>query len=138
MVLKRLLISVTEEPLHICSGLLTELQGSLTVIVGRWSWKVIPWWYWGSLWSASPLFRSHWRQCWVNMTVFVGRWSSKGHSPVTLGRPWFYTFIAQVYWETAFSWYDSDKMVLKRPCVSDTGEASACFFRSPGRQGICW
>ena len=42
--------------------------------------------------------------------------------------------------DRAISWYNSfsGKMVLKIPCISDTGKASAHLIRSSERQSICW
>ena len=118
--------------------------------------RLIPWWQWWSLVFGQSLFRSPLlrtrslscsprrqctsildrRQIQVDVIVWVVRWSWKGHTLMTLGKPQLCTLIAQVSWETELQavlpedsvshWYNSfnGKIVLVRLRVSDTGEAA--------------
>ena len=69
------------------------------------------------------------REISVNTIVLVGRWSLKGHSLMTLVKFQLCTYIFQVSEDIALSHclYSSfnGNMVLKRLCISDTGEPLA-------------
>ena len=149
MVLKGHLSVTWGKPLHIhWSGLGeiefkpfywdTELWVDMIVLMGRWSWKghslvTLRKPYLSTFiaqvsgrQSFEPFF---WEtELWANMMVLVARGSWKGYISVTLRKPWLPTFIVQVsQWDIAFSWCSSSngKRVLKRPFLSDTGEALA-------------
>ena len=69
--------------------------------------------------------RSPRRQLQVSTVVLMARRSQKGHSLVTLGKP-LHVYLC-LPGDKDLSEYNkfSGKMVIKRPFLSDTGEASA-------------
>ena len=74
----------------------------------------------------------------VNMMVLVARWSWKGCSLVTLGKPRLYAFTVHISWERASSWNCSFswRMVLKGHSSVTLGKPQLCTFtvQVSGRQ----
>ena len=126
---------------------------------GKIVWKGHSQWQWGRpssfvqvlrRQSFEPFSREMWLQ--VDLMVLVARWSWNGHFSVTLGktilqvsgRQSFKPFSQETeFWsilhrDLALSWCNSfsDKIVLKRPFPSDTGEDSAHLFRSWGDRAL--
>ena len=111
-------------------------------------------WHWRRLGSKDSFVQVSWEMgFWVYTIIFLGRWSWKGHSSVTLEKNLDHHFFRSAGRQRCSSQYDSftQKVVIKRPpsvtltkmvmklvVVCDTGEATAlhthctfCQERSP-------